>query len=229
LNIQSTTEALVLQAHDPKIQSESEDAGVVDSRETPDIAMKSDTKATSSRELTTEPKNAKDNQMKGFPSNSIPSSSSIPIRQSDRINKGKFISTKFENEVFLKDIVQRIDSSSHFGRLCHTASLQTCPSIGHLDTLDPKVYFALQSLFLSSNPDSPTLYENGPQSNQYREAMYLEIETLERQHTWISCLHPKDHHVLKSTWAFKLKQLPYGLRIEIKLNFLCVLICRFQE
>jgi hypothetical protein len=45
LNIQSTTEAPGLQAHDPKIQSESEDAGVVDSRETPDISMKSDTKA----------------------------------------------------------------------------------------------------------------------------------------------------------------------------------------
>jgi hypothetical protein len=34
LNIQRTTEAPVLQAHDPKIQPESEDAGVVDSRET---------------------------------------------------------------------------------------------------------------------------------------------------------------------------------------------------
>jgi hypothetical protein len=80
LNIQSTTEAPVLQAHDLKIQPESEDAGVVDSRETPDISMKSDTKGISSRELTTEPKNTKDNQTNGFPSGSIPSSSSIPIR-----------------------------------------------------------------------------------------------------------------------------------------------------
>jgi hypothetical protein len=39
----STTEDPILQAHDPKIQFESEDAGVVDSRETPDIGMKSDT------------------------------------------------------------------------------------------------------------------------------------------------------------------------------------------
>jgi hypothetical protein len=45
LNLQSTTEAPVLQAHDPKIQSESEDAGVVDSREIPDIGMKSNTRA----------------------------------------------------------------------------------------------------------------------------------------------------------------------------------------
>jgi hypothetical protein len=79
LNIQITTEAPVLQAHDPKIQSESEDTGVVDSRDTPDISMNSDTKAISSRELTTETKNTKNNQTKGFPSNTIPSSSSIPI------------------------------------------------------------------------------------------------------------------------------------------------------
>jgi hypothetical protein len=198
LKIQSTTEAPLLQAHDPKMQSESEDAGVVDSRETPDISMKSDTKGISSRELTTETKNTKDNQTKGFPSNSIPSSSSIPICRSDRINKGKFISTKFENEVFLTDIVQGIDPSSHFGQLCHT-SLQTCPSTGHLDTLDQRVYFAQRNLFLSSNPGSPTLYEsmNWPQSNQYCEAMQLEIETLERQHTWVSCLCLKDHCVLK--------------------------------
>jgi hypothetical protein len=52
LKIQSTTEAPLLQAHDLKIQSESEDAGVVDSRETPDIGMKSDTRAISSRDLT---------------------------------------------------------------------------------------------------------------------------------------------------------------------------------
>jgi hypothetical protein len=62
--------------------------------------MKSDTKAISSRELTTEPKNTKDNQIKELTSTSIPFSSSIPIHQSYRINKGKFISTKFENEVF---------------------------------------------------------------------------------------------------------------------------------
>jgi hypothetical protein len=49
---------------------------------------------------------------------------------------------------------------------------------------------------------------NGPQSNQYREAMQLEIETLERQHTWVACLRPKDHRVVKSTWALKLKRLP---------------------
>jgi hypothetical protein len=74
------------------------------------------------------------------------------------------------------------------------------------------VYVAQRNLFLSSNPDSPTFYEamNGPQSNQYREAMQLEIETFERQHTWVSCLRPKDHHVLKSTWAFILKRLPDG-------------------
>jgi hypothetical protein len=110
LNIQSTTEAPVLQALDPKIQSESEDASVVDSRETPDISMKSDTRAISSREITNEPKNTKDNQI----------------------------------------------NSLHFGQLCHTASLQTCPSTRHLDTLDPRIYFAQWNLFLSSSLDSPS-------------------------------------------------------------------------
>jgi hypothetical protein len=61
LDIQSTTESPVLQGHDPKLQSESEDAGVVDSRETPDIGMQPDTRAISSRELTTEHKNTEDN------------------------------------------------------------------------------------------------------------------------------------------------------------------------
>jgi hypothetical protein len=105
--------------------------------------------------------------------------------------------------VRLTDIVQGIDPLSHFRQLCHAASLQTCPSTEHLDNLDPRVYFAQRNLFLSSNPDSPTLYEamNGPQSNQYREEMQLEIETLERQHPWVSCLRPKDHRMLKSTWA----------------------------
>jgi hypothetical protein len=114
--------------------------------------------------------------------------------------------------VFLTDIVQGLEPSSHFGQLCYTASLQTCPSTGHLGTLDPRVYFAQQKLFLSSNPDSPTLYEaiKGPQSSQYHEAIQLEIETLERQYTWVSCFRPKDHRVLKSTWAFKLKRLPDG-------------------
>jgi hypothetical protein len=143
--------------------------------------MQSNTRAKSSRGLTTEPKNTEDNQTKVLSSNSIPSSSSIPIHQYYRINNGKFISTKFENEVSLTDIVQGIDPLSHFGQLCHNESLQTCPSTGHLDTLDPRVYFAQRNLFLSSNPDSPSLYEvlNGPQSNEYREAMQLEIETLE--------------------------------------------------
>jgi hypothetical protein len=143
---------------------------------------------------------------------SNPSSSSIPIRRSDCINKGNFISTKYENEVFLTDIVPGMDLSSHFGQLCYTASLQTCPSTGHLDSLDPRVDFAQRNLFLSSNPDSPTFYAamNGLQSSHYRKPMKLEIETLERQHTWVSCLRPKDHRVLKSTWDFKLKRLPDG-------------------
>jgi hypothetical protein len=64
LNVQSTNEAPVLQAHDPKIQSESDNAGVLYSRETSDIGIKSDTRAISSRELTTDPKNTKYNQTK---------------------------------------------------------------------------------------------------------------------------------------------------------------------
>jgi hypothetical protein len=91
LNIHSTTEAPVLQAHDPKIQFESEYAGVVDSRKTQDIGMMSDTRAISSRELITEPKNTKNNQTKVLASNSIPSSSSIPILWYYRINKGNFL------------------------------------------------------------------------------------------------------------------------------------------
>jgi hypothetical protein len=92
LDIQSTTEAQVLQDHDLKIQSESEEAVIVDSRESPEIVMQSDTRAISSRELTTEPKNTEDNETNAF----------LLHPQSLFVNL--IVSVKGENEVFCHDL-----------------------------------------------------------------------------------------------------------------------------
>ena len=133
------------------------------------------------------------------------------------------MSTKFEDEIFLSDVVKGIDPLSHLGQLVHAVSLQTCPSTGYLDTLDPRVYLARRTSGPSHNPDSPTLYEamNGLHAKEYLAAMQLEIETLERQHTWVSCPRPANRRVLKSTWVFKLKRLPDGTPYRYKAWF-CV-------
>jgi hypothetical protein len=51
--------------------------------------------------------------------------------------------------------------------------------------------------------------------------MKLKTESLERQLAWVSCPCPIDHHVLKSTWAFKLMWLPDGTLYLHKFRF-CV-------
>ena len=141
------------------------------------------------------------------------------LRRSNRSNKGQFASTRFDDESFLSIInPTQLDPLSYDGRLSYTAELHTCPHTGYLDTLDPRVYLLRNP---SLDPDNPTLYEamNGPHSNEYVAAMKLEIEALERHNTWIVIPRPKDHHVLKSTWAFKLKKLPDGTPSQFKARF----------
>ena len=110
------------------------------------------------------------------------------LRRSNRTTKGHFTSKRFEDEVFLSMILNKVDPSSYIGQLAYAASLNLCPTTGYLDTLDPRVYLAHRKPFLGHDPDSPTLYEaiNGPQSNEYMTAMKLEIEALEKQQTWTS-------------------------------------------
>jgi hypothetical protein len=92
-----------------------------------------------------------------LPSTNHPLDSSPPsqICRSNHINKGRFMSTKFEDEIFLSDVVKGIDPLSYLGQLVHVVSLQTCPSTGYLDTLDPRVYLARRTSGLLHNPDSP--------------------------------------------------------------------------
>ena len=60
---------------------------------------------------------------------------------------------------------------------------------------------------------------NGSDAGDYIKAMKLEIHTLVQQRTWESVLRPKDKHVLKGTWAFKLKRLPDGTAYRHKARF----------
>jgi hypothetical protein len=45
---------------------------------------------------------------------------------------------------------------------------------------------------------------------QYLEAITVEIALLLQQQTWKYVPHQDATRVIKSTWVFKLKQLPYG-------------------
>jgi hypothetical protein len=78
-----------------------------------------------------------------------------------------------------------------------------------MDTGDPRVYAAK---IVRADADNPTYQQamNGSDAGEYINAMKLDIHTLVQQRTWESVLRPKDKHVLKGTWAFKLKRLPDG-------------------
>jgi hypothetical protein len=62
---------------------------------------------------------------------------------------------------------------------------------------------------------------HGDHQEQYLEAMKIEIGSLLQQITWKSTPRSEAHHVLKSTWVFKLKIMPDGTPSKFKSRF-CV-------
>jgi Reverse transcriptase (RNA-dependent DNA polymerase) len=111
-----------------------------------------------------------------------------------------------------------LDSESHQVQLAYLSELLTCMDTGMVDICDPRVYSAKANRADADNP----IYQqamNGSDAGEYIKAMKLEIFTLVQQRTWESVPRPPDKHVLKGTWAFKLKRLPDGTAYRHKARF----------
>ena len=67
----------------------------------------------------------------------------------------------------------------------------------------------------------PTFHQavNGPNADDYIEAMKLEVNTLVQQRTWEVIPRTSDMNGLKSTRVFKLKRLPDGTPLKFKARF----------
>jgi hypothetical protein len=129
----------------------------------------------------------------------------------------------FQDEFYFTPLHNTGGLLSQQEQLVYIAQLICCPTTGHPDTTDPRIFLAHCKSDNEKNLDSPTFYEavHGPNATEYREAMRIEIAALEKQNTWISTLRPTHHRVLKSTWVFKLKRLPDGTPYRYKAQF-CV-------
>jgi hypothetical protein len=107
-------------------------------------------------------------------------------------------------------------------------ALLTDVDTGALDGLHPGITqfpMALKAAY-GKDPDTPTYAEamNGPDREQYEEAMVKEIAELEEHKTWTmmpkSAL-PKTAKLLPSTWVLRLKRYPNGRARKHKARF-CV-------
>jgi hypothetical protein len=117
------------------------------------------------------------------------------------------------------------NQGGHQAQFAHLADLFTCPDSGVLDIGDPRAYSAK---LRGKDADNPTFQQamHGPDAAEYIKAMKLEIHTLIGQRTWESVDRPKNHNVLKGTWAFKLKRLPDGTAYRHKARFCARGICK---
>ena len=111
-----------------------------------------------------------------------------------------------------------MDSQSHCSQLAYATELQTCYDTGLVNITDSCIYAAKRR---GSNPDNPTLQQavHGPNSEEYVNAMKLEILTLISQKTWSSVPCSAKMNILKGTLAFKLKRLPDGSAHCFKAHF----------
>jgi hypothetical protein len=152
------------------------------------------------------------------PSSVIPPSPGIGVRRSGRTNKGVFQETRYMDEVYLSLLDDNLDSEAHQVQLAYLSELLRCMDTGVVDICDPRVYAAKVS---RADTDNPTYQQamNGGDAGEYIKAMKLEVHTLVQQRTWESVPRPKDKHVLKGTWAFKLKRLPDGTAYRHKARF----------
>ena len=140
------------------------------------------------------------------------------VRRSARSNKGVFLNPRFIDEAYLSMLDDTLDSDSHQVQLSYLSELLTCMDTGMVDICDPRVYSAKAN---RADADNPTYQQamNGNDAGEYIKAMKLEIFTLVQQRTWKSVPRPPDKHVLKGTWAFKLKRLPDGTAYRHKARF----------
>ena len=74
-----------------------------------------------------------------------------------------------------------------------------------------------------TDPDAPSFQQamKGDDAEEYLKAMKLEISTLVQGKTWVAVPRTSDMHVIKGTWAFRLKRLPDGTPYRYKARY-CV-------
>jgi hypothetical protein len=147
-----------------------------------------------------------------------PAPSQLPTRRSVRSTKGQYNSTRFFDEVFLTPLENVGKSDEHTRQLAYLAGLCTCYDTGLENISDPRMYAAKNR---KDDPDLPTFHQavNGPNAQDYIEAMKLEVNTLIQQRTWAVVSRTPNMNVLKSTWVFKLKRLPDGTPLKFKARF----------
>lgn len=153
------------------------------------------------------------------PSSAVTSGATETVRRSNRSNFGTFTKSRFIDESFLTTVIPTVDPLTNAGQLCYMAGLFTCFTSGQMDISDPRLYLAKKNA--ANAADNPNWFQamNGPNANEYIEAMKIEIDALVAQHTWDSVPRPSDRPVLASTWAFKLKRLPDGTPYRYKARF----------
>jgi hypothetical protein len=109
-----------------------------------------------------------------------------------------------------------LDPEAHQVQLACLSELLTCMDTDRVNICDPHVathmFIVNAAKIVRVDANNPTYQQamNGSDAGEYIKAMKLEVHTLVQQRTWKFVLRPKDKHVLKGTWAFKLKWLPDG-------------------
>ena len=165
-------------------------------------------------------------------SSRLSSDSTVSLRRSTRNNKGIRTSTDYINEVFLSSINSSF-SSSHDEILAYQAELSTDLDSGIIDCADVRAYLTKAKI---KDPDQPSFTEamNGEDSERWIKAMKIEIAGLLARNTWkrvnrediLRDKNGKKYNILKSIWAFKLKDSLMVLQIVTKRDFVLEEICK---
>ena len=110
----------------------------------------------------------------------------------------------------------------------YLTALGTDPVSGCIDGLHPGImqYPMALKAKKSKDPDLPTIREAlcSPYSAEFRKAMDVEIETLEKMDTWEVIPRselPAGSRVIPGTWAFRIKRRPDGSLKKFKARFCC--------
>ena len=109
----------------------------------------------------------------------------------------------------------------------HIIALLTSVEQGSVEGLPPTIGECMQALKAKKYDEDNPHYTQailGKHANEYKAAMEIEVQALERVNTWTEMLKsevPKGCTVLPLTWAFKLKRYPDGSPRKFKAR-LCV-------
>jgi hypothetical protein len=142
-------------------------------------------------------------------------------RDDRRLNKIRqtFAQTaRYIHEAYLSTVDPN-DTDAQELQLAYLAEIEFCYHSGQSNITDPRAYAAKYPR--KSDPDMPTFMQamNGEHAEEYIKDMKLEVATLVQQDTWKYVPRLSSQHVLKGTWAFKLKRLPDGTAYRFKARY----------